>query len=320
MLRIACSLAAAACIAASGMTAPALAQMSDSGASISERLKKLTRGVQWRRVAAVPVTFNTFHPQGMVKIGDLLYVSSVDIKKPTKPYPRARDGYDRDTGEGVGHLFKMDMKGNLIGDLVLGEGSMYHPGGIDYDGKSIWVPVAEYRPNSRAVIYRVDPSAMKATEVFRYGDHIGGLVRNTDGKSLHGVSWGSRRFYRWTLGADGVPTNAMTPPEDLRVANPSGYIDYQDCKYLGRGEALCSGLNNYQVKKDGPRFPLGGLEIVDLANNRPIFQIPVELWTDSGLPMTQNPFWVEPTSDGLRAYFMPEDGKSTLYIFETAIK
>jgi hypothetical protein len=252
----------------------------------------------------------------MVKIGDTIYVSSVDIKTPTKRYPQLTDGYDRDTGEGVGHLFKMDLKGNLVADLTLGEGSMYHPGGIDYDGKSIWVPVAEYRPNSRAVIYRVDPAAMKATEVFRYGDHIGGLVHNVDGKSLHGVSWGSRRFYSWALDANGVPTNAKTPPAELRVANPSGYIDYQDCKYLGRGEALCSGLNNYQVKKDGPRFPLGGFEIVDLAANRAIFQMPVELWTDSGLPMTQNPFWVEPTSAGLRAYFMPEDEKSTLYIYE----
>jgi hypothetical protein len=96
-------------------------------------------------------------------------------------------------------LFKLDMKGNLITDLTLGEGSIYHPGGIDYDGKSIWVPAAEYRPNSRAIIYRVDPVAMKATEVFRYGDHIGGLVHNTENKTLHGVSWGSRRFYTWTL-------------------------------------------------------------------------------------------------------------------------
>jgi len=309
------ALAAALCTSTS-----VVAQTTATGAVISERVKKLTRGVQWKQVAAIPVGFNTFHPQGMVKIGDTLYVSSVDIKTPTKRFAQLTDGYDRDTGEGVGHLFKLDLKGNLITDLTLGEGTMYHPGGIDYDGKSIWVPVAEYRPNSRAIIYRVDPVAMKATEVFRYGDHIGGVVHNTENKSLHGVSWGSRRFYSWALDANGVPTNAKTPPEQLRVANPSGYIDYQDCKYLGRQEALCSGLNNYQMKKEAPRFPLGGFEIVDLAANRAIFQMPVELWTDSGLPMTQNPFWVEPTSTGLRAYFMPEDEKSTLYIYEAEIK
>ena len=47
---------------------------------------------------------------------------------------------------------------------------MYHPGGIDYDGDDIWVPVAEYRPNSRSIVYRVDPETMKATEVFRFAD------------------------------------------------------------------------------------------------------------------------------------------------------
>jgi len=25
---------------------------------------------------------------------------------------------------------------------------VYHPGGIDFDGVNIWVPVAEYRPDS----------------------------------------------------------------------------------------------------------------------------------------------------------------------------
>jgi hypothetical protein len=313
-------LALVAAVAIVGASISAVAQTAAPGALISERVKKLTRGVQWRQVAAIPINFNTFHPQGMVKIGDMLFVSSVDIKTPTKRYPQLQDGYDRDTGEGVGHLFKFDMKGNLITDLTLGDGSIYHPGGIDYDGKWIWVPTAEYRPNSRAIIYRVDPTAMKATEVFRYGDHIGGLVYNSDNKSLHGVSWGSRRFYRWALDGSGAVTNANTPPEQLRVANPSHYIDYQDCKYLGGQEALCSGLNNYQMKKDGPRFPLGGFEIVDLAANRAIFQIPVELWTESGLPMTYNPFWIEPTGTGLRAYFMPEDEKSTLYIYEADVK
>ena len=309
-----------AAIAALGVSVAVDAQTTNAGAVVSERVKKLTRGTQWRQVAAIPVNFNTFHPQGMVKIGETLYVSSVDIRTPTKRYPQLQDGYDRDTGEGVGHLFKLDMTGNLLSDLTLGEGSVYHPGGIDFDGTAIWVPVAEYRPNSRAIIYRVDPATMKAVEIFRYGDHVGGIVHNTDGKSLHGVSWGSRRYYRWPLGADGKVTNAGTPPEQLRVINPALYIDYQDCKYLGRQEALCSGLNNYQMKKDAPRFPLGAFEVVDLTANRPLYQVPIELWTESGLPMTQNPFWVEPTATGLRAYFMPEDEKSTLYVYEADVR
>ena len=108
---------------------------------------------------------------------------------------------------------------------------------------------------------------MKATEVFRYGDHVGGIVHNTDDKTLHGVSWGSRRFYRFTLDDQGKVTNASVAARaNCASRTARGYIDYQDCKYLGRREMLCSGLNNYQMKKDGPRFPLGGFEIVDLAH------------------------------------------------------
>jgi hypothetical protein len=286
---------------------------------VGDRVKQLTRAMPWKQVATIPVNFNTQHPQGMVKIGDTFYVTSVEIKTPTKRFPQLQDGFDRDTGEGAGHLFKFDAKGTLITDLALGEGSIYHPGGIDYDGKYIWVPVAEYRPNSRAIVYRVDPTTMKAEEVFRYGDHVGGIVHNTDDNTLHGVTWGSRRFYRWTLDAQGKVTNASAPPAELRKLNREHYIDYQDCKYVGRREMLCSGLNFYTPKKDGPRYALGGLEIVDLAQNQAIYQVPFEQWTESGLPMTYNPMWIEPTTGGLRAYFMPEDEKSTVYVYEVDV-
>lgn len=254
----------------------------------------------------------------MVKIGEVFYVSSVEVTQPTKRFAQPQNGYDRDTGAGIGHLFKFDNKGHLIADLKLGEGTMYHPSGIDYDGKFICVSVAEYRPNSRSIIYRVDPTTMKATEVFRFNDHLGGIVHNTDNHTLHAVSWGARWFYRWTMDGRGRVTNAATPPEKLRQRNPSFYVDYQDCKYLGRGEMLCGGLSNYQTGK--ARFSLGGLELIDLAAGRAIHQLPLELYTESGLPMTQNPFWIEPTERGLRVYFMPEDQRSTLYVFEVTTK
>lgn len=320
MIRAYAGLVLLASLAACSATLPAPAENRTANNLIGERVKQLTRAAQWRPVASIPVNFNTQHPQGMVKIGDNIYATSVEIRTPTKRFAQPEGGYDRDTGEGVGHLFKFDAKGNLLADLRLGEGSVYHPGGIDYDGRYIWVPVAEYRPNSRSIVYRVDPVTMTATEVFRYRDHVGGIVHNTDDGTLHGVTWGSRRFYRWTLDSQGRVTNAGAPPEQLRKLNRSHYIDYQDCKYLGRREMLCSGLNNYQMKKDGPRFPLGGFEIVDLVTDQPIHQVPVELWAESGLPMTYNPFWIEPTAAGLRAYFMPEDEKSTLYVYEVDVR
>jgi hypothetical protein len=279
---------------------------------ISERFRQLTRASEWRLTASLPINFNTHHPQGMVKIGEFFFVSSVEVTTPTKRFATPHNGVDRDAGAGVGHLFKFDSKGNLIADLKLGEGTMYHPGGIDFDGKFIWVSVAEYRPNSRSIVYRVDPMTMKTTEVFRFADHLGGIVHNTDKHTLHAVSWGSRWFYRWTLDAKGRVTNKI-PPAKLRQRNPSFYVDHQDCKYLERGEMLCGGLSNYQ--RGSTKFSLGGLELIDLVSHRPIYQLPLELWTESGLPMTQNPFWMEPTERGLRVYFMPEDQRSTLYSF-----
>jgi hypothetical protein len=286
------------------------------GRLVSARFKQLTRASQWRLVATQPLSFNTHHPQGLVKRGEDFFVSSVEVTQPTKRFAQPENGFDRDSGAGVGHLFKFDRQGQLLAELGLGEGTIYHPGGIDYDGRFIWVPVAQYRPNSRSIIYRVDPATMKATEVFRYPEHIGGIIHDTASHSLHGVSWGSRFFYHWALDRQGRVTNAGTPPAKLRQTNPAFYVDYQDCKALGRSEMLCGGLSNYQTGKAGGRFSLGGLELIDLTTGRPIHQLPFEYWTESGLPMTQNPFWIEPTEFGLRAYFLPEDRLSKLYIFE----
>jgi hypothetical protein len=292
------------------------ASQAGTRAAVADRVMMLTRDSAWKAVASVPLDFVTHHPQGMVKIGDTFYISAVEVKVPTRRLPRPIDGYDRDAGEGTGHLFKIDSAGRLVADLTLGEKAIYHPGGIDYDGTNIWVPVAEYRPNSHSIVYRVDPAAMRATEVFRFADHIGGIVHDTDDNTLHGVSWGSRRFYRWTLDRSGRVTNAAVAPETLRTLNASHYVDYQDCKYSGRHQMLCSGVTEFRQMPGAAPFRLGGLDLIDLRDGRPLHQVPVPLWTAGGLDMTHNPVWIEPGADGLRAYFAPEDDKSTIYVYD----
>jgi hypothetical protein len=288
---------------------------SELDSSIAEHFTKLTRETEWRRTGAVPVKFRTYHPQGMTRVGDSFFVSSVETIVEPEEYEEPRDGYDRSAGEGVGHLFEFGMDGELFNQTELGEGTIYHPGGIDYDGEHIWVPVAEYRPDSRSIVYRVDPNTLKATEVFRFPDHIGGVLRNTEENALHGVSWGSRRLYRWTLDDSLEAKDADRPPEELSTPNRQHYIDYQDCQYLGSGMALCSGVVVYETPKD-PEFYFGGIDLVDLRNNSPAYQIPVTLWTEDGLVMTLNPFFVEERDGGLRFYFMPEDDDSRLFIYD----
>jgi hypothetical protein len=304
-----------ACLLAGGLGAGLVAQ-TDDRATMGDRAMMLTRESQWTPVATVPMKFDTHHPQGLVKIGETLFISSVEVKVRTRRFPTPVDGFDRDQGEGVGHLFVATMEGNLLADLTLGEGAMYHPGGIDFDGRDVWVSVAEYRPNSRSIIYRVDPASRKATEVFRFGDHIGAIVHDVEENTLRGVSWGSRRFYRWTLDASRRVTNASTPPAALRTLNTSHYVDYQDCKYAGRRRMLCTGVTELRQSSDAPSFKLGGIELVDLRDGRPVHQTPVLLWTTSGLDMTHNPVWIEAAARGLRAYFLPEDNNSTLYVYE----
>jgi uncharacterized protein DUF6454 len=274
----------------------------DSRSAVAERVMKLTRDSAWTLASTVAVKFMTHHPQGMVKIGDVFYVSSVDKIR------------------GVGHLFKIGPDGNRLADIRLGEGAIYHPGGIDYDGENIWVPVGEYRRDSRSIIYRVDPTTMKATEVFRVADHIGAIVHNTDDHTLHGASWGSRRFYRWTLGPDLRVTNSGLPLEQLRTLNPSHYVDYQDCKYAGARRMLCTGVAEIRQAAGAPPFRLGGMDLIDLTDGRPLYQVPVLLWTRTGFDMTHNPVWIEATPAGLRAYFMPEDDTSTIYVYDVEVK
>jgi hypothetical protein len=163
------------------------------------------------------------------------------------------DGLDRSPGKGVGHVLVLDRRGNLIRDVVLGEGDIYHPGGIDFDGRTVWVPVAEYRPGSRSIVYALDPASLVAREAFRVDDHIGGVVRDPRTGRVHGVSWGSRTEYTWT--AQGRELDAR--------ANPSHLVDYQDCAYVAVGKQLCSGVTDLP----GPAAPptsWAGLALKDL--------------------------------------------------------
>jgi hypothetical protein len=274
-------------------------------AELLRKFQTLSDTTTWRPVARVPLQFPAHHPQGMARVGSNFFMSSVEV-------------LDRAAGRGVGHLFKFDVQGTLLADVKLGEGARYHPGGIDYDGEYLWVPVAEYRPHSSSIVYKVHAETLKITEVLRFDDHLGGLVHNTDTRSLHALSWGSRTYYRWQLDAQGkVPASAQ-PTEPLRVPNPSFYIDYQDCHYLGQNRMLCGGLKSY--RQGTSTFRLGGLDLVDLTTHQPVHQVPLPLWSPSGRPLTQNPFWLKSTPTGLMGYFVPDDGEATLLVYEVLLK
>ncbi len=285
---------------------------------LAQRFKQIDRTTQWRLASETRIPFDTHHPQGMVRINADFFVTSVDIIRATKRYPTPQNGMDRDTGEGRGHLFRMSEDGALKSDIPLGEGDIYHPGGLDFDGRWLWIPVAEYRPNSRSIIYRVDPVTLTPTEAFRVPDHIGAVAMDRETNTLIGASWGGRLIYRWPIQTDGSvkQSDLATPP----VKTTSHFIDWQDCHSLPVRQMLCTGLATYSRPGSDVSLSLGGAELIDLATLSPLWQTPIELWSPSGRSMLQNPAWFERTPTGLRAWFMPDDNTSTLFAYEADLK
>ena len=177
--------------------------------------------------------------------------------------------------------------------------------------------MSEYRPNSRAIVYTVDPDTLSATPAFRFADHLGAVAYDRAERRLHAMSWGSRRRYTWPAGFRGGDAGAAAA---VRTDNPDGYIDYQDCHALPQSRMLCSGLADYP-SRTGDRVAIGGVDLVDLKTGQAIWQAPISLRSPvTGRLMTQNPFFMEATATGLRAWFMPDDDSSTLFVFDATLQ
>lgn len=273
--------------------------------SLEERFQKLGKDASWRLTEEYAIAFCTYHPQGMTAVGDRFFLSSVEVT-------------GRNKEQGRGHLFEMTRTGSLLRTITLGEGALYHPGGIDFDGAVLWVSVGAYRPNSASIVYQVDPDSMEVREAFRYPDHLGAIVHCPENNTLIAVNWGARRFYRWeTAFEDGIST-VKEPDHPEISANGNCYIDYQDMQRIPHTPyLLCSGLQGYSVPGGKlPAMRLGGIDLVHIGELRAYHQIPVPLRMPALPAWTQNPFYVETSATGLRFYFVPEDESSKLYVFE----
>jgi hypothetical protein len=280
---------------------------------VARAFEATTRSTAWTQVARIPLKFPTYHPQGFALVGDLIYLSSVEVLEAPVPYPVPVGGYDRTPGKGIGHVFVLDRQGNLKKDIRVGEGTAYHPGGIDYDGENVWVPAAEYRPNSRAIVYKINPKTYRVSEQFRVRDHVGGVVRDRRTGLVHGVSWGSRTLFEWTASGKQL---AAEP-------NQSHLLDYQDCDYVGRSKQLCGGVTGLKTPTGGD-FELGGLALLDLNDdNRILHEIPFPAYSTAGHSVTRNPVALEVDGSKLRLFTAPDDGEGAtgteLLIYESPI-
>lgn len=290
---------------------PDVIQPRNNDNQLAENFMQLSRDTAWEQKEKIDLQFNTYHPQGMTKIGDLYYMSSVEIiEKPVK-YEKPHDGYDRTTGKGIGHLFVFNSQGKLLKDIELGEGDMYHPGGLGFDGESIWVSVAEYRPNSESIIYKIEPKTMKPQEMFRTNDHIGGILRDGEKGNLKAVSWGSRTFYEFDQKGKII----------RKAKNPSHFIDYQDCESAGEKNMICSGITELpQFGDTSNKYELGGLALLDMKTMDIKHELPISLISSKGHNAARNPLYLENTDHAIKLYAVPDDDNSSMLVYETKLK
>lgn len=297
------------------VVAPAAVDASTKGERIARLFERTSRETTWTLVHKIPLHFNAYHPEGLARVGRRFVLSAVEVTEPTQRYPEGeRGGTDRTAGAGRGHLIAFNRSGALVRDSRLDDRArIYHPGGLDFDGRDLWTAVAEYRPHRPSRIYRLNPRTLKPRSWFRVPDHIGGIVHDTAERRIVGLNWGSRTTYRWT------PSGRLT----RHTENPSFFIDYQDCKYLGRPRAhaaalmLCSGITSYSGP-GVPKFDLGGVALVDVRTMRPVHEIPFPLYTDQQQVATRNALDVRIVNGRLRLYLVADDNDSDLLVYEAS--
>lgn len=212
------------------------------------------------------------HVQGIVVDGDRLYVTSVD----------------RDAHKGLLSEFSLPS-GKLTRTVEIQQGDLYHPGGLDHDATSLWIPVAEYRANSRAVIQRRSKKTLEVLSSFEVPDHIGALALSPESAYL--VSWDARVFYNYSLA--GKLLSKSPSPHETR---------YQDLKFRA-GALIASGLN----PKPTPGGAVEWLTPGTLAATRKLdFQL-----TDRATPFNNEGMDLV----GNRLYLLPEDFPTRLFVF-----
>ena len=112
--------------------------------------------------------------------------------------------------------------------------------------------------------------------------------------------------------------DAFTPPLSVE-RNPSHFVDYQDCKYLGRVPdqrhplMLCGGITQYGT------FQLGGVALLDTETLSPVWEVPITMLSPAGNVVTRNPIDVDVVDDKLRLYLAPDDDATTVFTYEAQL-
>lgn len=244
--------------AVSGRTALALQQVSVRSGTLGPALR------------TVPLATALDHPQGISASADgaTWFVTSV-LRKEQK---------------GLLVAFKA-ADGTVVRREEVQDGPRYHPGGLGRLGDALWLPVAEYRRASSAVVQCRDAATLAVRSSFAVADHIG-AVAVTSG-ALIGCNWDARTFYEWTF--DG---------RESRRVEHDGAARYQDLQWTGEA-LLAGGL-------------LGDQGVIDLLDwpSLDLRERTVVGRTDRGAVLTNEGLAVA----GRELLLMPEDDPSRVFV------
>jgi hypothetical protein len=221
-------------------------------------------------IRTIELKGQTHHVQGIDLDAARLWVTSVD----------------KDAKKGYLQEFALPS-GELRRTVEVGTGVRFHPGGMARDGESLWLPVAEYRRESSAIIQRRNSNTLELEMQYEVADHIGCVAAGPD--FLVGGNWDSRLFYVWDKKGKLL----------RKVVNPTGN-GYQDLKFVD-GKLVGGGLLPGKVGAvDWLEWPSLRLEKRIQAGK-----------TDRGVPYTNEGMAVR----GNRVFLLPEDGPSRLFEF-----
>ena len=269
---------------------------------------------EWQLVESIDLKFDTYHPQGMLKVDDTFYITTVKVERRPRYTRQGKRVSVMDEGAGKGYLMQFDAGGNLLKCIELCEGAIFHPGGMDFDGRYIWVPITKYYPYSRSLIVRVDVRNHQVEKVCYVDDSIGAIIHDTDNNILVGANWDADEFLAWQLDSALEVKDVELTAAERRHANTAKHLAIQDSKYIGGGKMVGFGLKN------GPKGRVGGFDVIDTRTFEKLRSADIELRTPRKSIVSGNPSTIEIVGDKMRLYFAPEDNKTSLYIYQSQIK
>lgn len=291
-----------------------------------ESILQLPEFEDWEQVSVVAVPEDVHHPQGLIKIGQTFYLTTVDKKK--------------DRGLLLSFALR-DGQLRTLSRLDITQGPKfrrYHPGGVDYlpSTQELWIPLAEYAPKKPTTVIAVKLPHLSVRVVGELDDHIGSVICDEEKNLIRLTNWDTEGIYTAELDENknlrGPWKDFLYQPHLSYFRNPiwgrHGRFAYQDFKSLGQGFAIGTGVRR------GIAWQHGVIDLISFGDpNVESFEL-VRRWTPGpvkspfqralfSIPLTRNPMMLEPIEDGkkVRLYFMPHDGKgSCLFIYEATLK